>query len=132
MKYMLDTHTLLWSIFEPKRLSKSATQIISDSDNEVFVSIISFWEISLKFSMGKLEMVNTTPEALPELAEEMGIEILQISTDEVASFHKLPRLSHKDPFDRMVIWQAILRKMTLISRDREFNAYKPYGLILSW
>ena len=132
MKYLLDTHTLLWSIFEPEKISQSAGELIKDPKNEVLVSIISFWEISLKFAIGKLELTNTKPEALPKIAEEMGVEILQLEANEVASFYKLPRLTHKDPFDRMVAWQAISRKMTLISQDREFKQYKQFGLRLVW
>lgn len=132
MKYLMDTHTLLWAIFEPEKMSKSARELIKDPQNEVFASIISFWEISLKFSIGKLELINTTPETLPKIAEEMGIEILAVEPSEAASFHKLPRKRHKDPFDRMVAWQAISKKMTLISRDREFKQYKQFGLHLVW
>ena len=132
MTYLLDTHTFLWSIFEPKQLSESAKQMISDTDNQVLVSILSFWEVSLKFAIGKLELINTTPEALPEIAQEMGFEILQITANEAASFHKLPRLAHKDPFDRMVIWQAIIGKMILISKDREFDQYRQFGLRFVW
>ena len=132
MKYLMDTHALLWAIFEPEKMSKSARELIEDPQNEVFASIISFWEISLKFSIGKLELINTTPETLPKIAEEMGVEILPIEANEAASFHKLPRKSHRDPFDRMVAWQAISRKMTLISRDREFKQYKQFGLRLVW
>jgi len=132
MKYLLDTHTLLWAVFEPDKLTKKVEKLIQDPTNQVSISVISFWEISLKFNIGKLELINTSPEALPEIAEEMGIEILDVKSDEAASFYKLPRLAHKDPFDRMVIWQAILRKMMLISSDREFRQYRQYGLRLVW
>jgi PIN domain nuclease of toxin-antitoxin system len=132
MRYLMDTHALLWAIFEPEKMSKSARALIKDPQNEVFASIISFWEISLKFSIGKLELINTTPESLPKIAEEMGVEILPVEANEAASFHKLPRKRHKDPFDRMVAWQAISRKMTLISRDQEFKQYKQFGLRLVW
>ena len=132
MKYLLDTHTLLWAVFEPDKLTKKVEKLIQDPTNQVFTSVISFWEISLKFNIGKLELINTSPETLPEIAEEMGIEILDVKSDEAASFYKLPRLAHKDPFDRMVIWQAILRKMMLISSDQEFRQYRQYGLRLVW
>ena len=132
MKYLLDTHTLLWAVFEPDKLTKKVEKLIQDPTNQVFTSVISFWEISLKFNIGKLELINTSPETLPEIAEEMGIEILDVKSDEAAGFYKLPRLAHKDPFDRMVIWQAILRKMMLISSDREFRQYRQYGLRLVW
>jgi PIN domain nuclease of toxin-antitoxin system len=132
MKYLLDTHTLLWAVFEPDKLTEKVEKLIQDPTNQVFVSVISFWEISLKFNIGKLELINTSPENLPEIAEEMGIEILDVKSDEAASVYKLPRLAHKDPFDRMVIWQAVLRKMMLISSDREFRQYRQYGLRLVW
>lgn len=132
MKYLIDTHTLLWAIFSPEKLSKSAKETISDPENEVAVSIISFWEISLKYALRKLELIDTTPDALPDIAQEMGVEILQMSPGEVASFYKLPRLAHKDPFDRLVIWQAIKGKMTLISSDQEFKRYRRFGLKLFW
>ena len=128
MKYLLDTHTLLWAIFEPEKLIESTRQVIIDSKNEVFVSVISFWEISLKFAIGKLELVNALPEELPEIVENMGFDILQITANEVASSHNLPKLGHKYPFDRMIIWQAIQNKMKLISKDREFKQYKQFGL----
>ena len=132
MKYLLDTHTLLWAVFEPDKLTEKVEKLIQDPTNQVFVSVISFWEISLKYNIGKLELINTSPETLPEIAEEMGIEILDVKSDEAASFYKLPRLAHKDPFDRMVIWQAVLRKMMLVSGDREFRQYRQYGLRLVW
>ncbi|MCK4485422.1 MAG: hypothetical protein KAU38_01500 [Desulfobacterales bacterium] len=62
----------------------------------------------------------------------MGIGILQVTPHEAASFHNLPKLAHKDPFDRLIIWQAIQRKMSLISRDRSFKDYKQYGLKMHW
>ncbi|RJQ62467.1 MAG: type II toxin-antitoxin system VapC family toxin [Desulfobacteraceae bacterium] len=132
MKYLIDTHTLLWTIFDPGKLSKSVKQEMGDPENEVAVSIISFWEISLKYGLGKLELINIEPDALPGIAEETGIEILSITPGEVASFYKLPKLAHRDPFDRLIIWQAIQRKMKLISRDQEFKEYQRYGLNLYW
>jgi PIN domain nuclease of toxin-antitoxin system len=62
----------------------------------------------------------------------MNLEILPITAAEASSFHKLPRLSHKDPFDRIIIWQAIQRKMTLVSKDRDFKAYHKLGLRTFW
>lgn len=132
MKFLLDTHTLLWAVFEPEKLSKTARGVIKDATKEVLVSVISFWEISLKFAVGKLELTNIFPDALPKVAEEMGVGILKVKADEMASFYKLPRLGHKDPFDRMVIWQAISGKMILISGDREFKQYRQFGLRLTW
>lgn len=96
------------------------------------VSVVAFWEISLKFALGKLELSGVEPDELPSFADQMGLSILPISQSKAASFHKLPRLLHKDPFDRFIIWQAIQRKMTLISKDREFKEYRKFGLKTHW
>jgi len=132
MNFLLDTHSFLWALFSPEKLSPSAAQKIRSSDNDVAVSVISFWEISLKFALGKLELSGVEPEALPRFAEQMGMNIMPISPTEAASFHKLPKLLHKDPFDRFIIWQAIQRKMTLISKDCEFKEYLKFGLKIHW
>jgi len=130
MKCLLDTHALLWAIFNPEKLSESIREMIQDPENEVYLSVISFWEISLKSALGKLVLVDVLPESLPGIVREMGIEILKLEPHEAASFHRLPRLAHKDPFDRIIIWQAIQSKMTLLSTDREFKQYQPFGLSL--
>jgi PIN domain nuclease of toxin-antitoxin system len=132
MRYLLDTHSLLWSLFSPEKLSASARKQIRSRENEVFASVVTFWEISLKYAMGKLELVDTGPEELPGAAENMGLDILPLRPEEAASFYKLPRLAHKDPFDRLIIWQAIQGKATLISRDREFKVYGKFGLKIHW
>jgi len=72
------------------------------------------------------------PEELPDFAAQMNLEILTITAAEASSFHKLPRLSHKDPFDRIIIWQAIQRKMTLVSKKRYFKTYHKFGLRTFW
>jgi PIN domain nuclease of toxin-antitoxin system len=132
MRYLLDTHSFLWSIFSPAKLSGSARERIKDRENEVAVSVVTFWEVSLKYALGKLELVRIKPEDLPDLAEKTGMDILQITPQEAVSFHNLPRLTHKDPFDRLIIWQALQRKMTLISMDREFKDYRKFGLEIHW
>ena len=98
-------------------------------ENEVYVSVVSFWKISLKYSLGKLELKGVALENIPTAVKETGFEIIDLAPREASSFHKLPRL-HKDPFDRMLIWQTILRKMTLVSGDKEFKKYVKFGLNL--
>ncbi len=132
MKYLLDSHSLLWSLFNPEKLSEWARKEIRNRENEVAVSVVTFWEISLKYALGKLELVNVSPEELPEATRVMGTTILPLKPDEAASFHRLPRLAHKDPFDRLIIWQTISQKLTLISKDHEFEAYSEYGLKVRW
>ncbi len=128
MKYLIDTHIFLWSLFSPEKISRHAAKIIKESDNRIFVSTITFWEIALKFSLNKLELEGIMPDALPEFANKMSFELLSLSAEDAASFYHLPRITHKDPFDRMLIWQAIREKMVLISKDSRIAAYKDYGL----
>jgi PIN domain nuclease of toxin-antitoxin system len=132
MNLLLDTHGFLWSLFTPGKLSRVVKKEIKSPDNNVAVSVVTFWEISLKYALGKLELTGVKPEELPDFAVQMNVEILQITPAEAASFYKLPKLSHKDPFDRLIIWQAIQRKMALVSKDRDFKAYHKFGLKTFW
>jgi PIN domain nuclease of toxin-antitoxin system len=132
MNYLLDTHAFLWSLFAPEQLSKPATKVITSPDNEISISVITLWEISLKYALGKLDLEGIAPDELPESAEKMGVDILPLSASEAAGFHKLPRLGHKDPFDRLLIWQAIQQKMVLISKDPQFDEYRKSGLKRFW
>ena len=132
MKYLLDTHTFLWTLFEPKKLSKSVSEVILSQENDIAVSVVVFWEISLKYSVGKLELYNVVPEEIPYYTDQMDMSILSVNPVEAASFYKLPRLKHKDPFDRLIIWQAIQRKMILLAKDRTFKDYHEFGLKTFW
>ncbi len=132
MSYLLDTHTLLWALFNPARLGKKAAERIQNPDETVSVSVVSFWEISLKYATGKLTLQNVTPDDFPAIVRQSGFDILPITDTDAATFHHLPRLGHKDPFDRLIIWQAISRKLTLISQDSAFAAYRKLGLKVLW
>lgn len=132
MKYLLDTHTLLWALFSPKELSKSAREALLDSKNEICVSSISFWEISLKYNLGKLKLKGLSPEALPQWTEKSGFSVLELGAKEAATFHELPRTEHKDPFDRMLVWQSIQNKMPLVTKDASLKAYQKLGLRTLW
>lgn len=132
MNYLLDTHVFLWAIFDDDLLSQSASSIILNQDNTIFVSLISFWEISLKFNTGKLSLHNVFPEELPKYAEKSGFEILNLTPTEVSTSYRLPKLKHKDPFDRLLIWQCINNNICLISKDSEFSEYKDHGLQIIW
>lgn len=132
MSYLLDTHTLLWSLFEPNRLGRRGAEIMNNADETVVVSVVSFWELSLKYAIGKLELGNVTPDAFPGLVRQAGFDVLPLAEEDAASFHRLPRLEHSDPFDRLLIWQAISGKRTFITRDKACTAYKKYGLKTLW
>lgn len=128
MNYLIDTHIFLWSLFTPEKMSRSAAGILKDPGNRILVSTITFWEIALKYSLNKLKLKGVKPDELPEYANTMSFDILGLSTEDAASFYHLPRMSHKDPFDRMIIWQAIREKMVLISKDSKISAYEQFGL----
>lgn len=132
MKYLLDTHALLWAFFDDDKLSAKAASVIKNPDNDIYVSTISYWEISLKYAIGKLELEGVTPDELPGHAKNIGIETLNISENIVSTFYKLPRTAHKDPFDRLIIWQAINGDIPLISKDKKIPEYQEYGLKIVW
>jgi len=132
MNYLLDTHTFLWAIFDTQKLSREAKEVILNPQNSIYVSLVTFWEISLKYSLGKLELENISPEELPVFSREAGFETLPLSEEEVSFFHNLTRSSHKDPFDRLIIWQAIHNDLILISKDRRLSAYQESGLRITW
>ena len=132
MKYLLDTHTFLWTVFEPAKISVNAKALIINRGHAILVSIVSFWEISLKYSLGKLQLENVSPAEFPAIAKKMDLEILGIDAEDVSTFHELPRVSHRDPFDRLIIRQAIRRKIPIVTKDEDFKLYKPHGLRIVW
>jgi PIN domain nuclease of toxin-antitoxin system len=130
MSYLLDTHSFLWAVFSPGKLSRRARGAIADASTAVCLSSITLWEISLKFALGKLVLKNTIPEDLVIVAQDMGL--ISPSAEESASFHKLPRAPHRDPFDRMLVWQAIQRQLVLVTKDGALPAYRDAGLKTLW
>ncbi len=132
MSYLLDSHTLIWTIMDPPKLSAKVRGILEDTDNRVLVSSVSFWEISLKYSLGKLDLQGIVPEQLPEITQQTGFELIELLPDEAATYHQLEANWHRDPFDRMLIWQAIQNKLTIISKDSHVTRYKSVGLKVIW
>jgi len=132
MKLLLDSHTFLWVLMSPEKLGKKALSAVSDSGNEALVSAVTFWELSMKHSLGKLLLKGISPEELPFVAEDAGFTLLPLDPSHAAEYHRLPKLGHKDPFDRMLVWQAIRFGATLISKDPEIKAYTEHGLKLMW
>ena len=132
MNYLLDTHAFLWAAFSPHKLSAKSRNEIRSAENQVCISIVSFWEISLKYTLGKIELNNCTPADMPDIATQMGLEIIQLSAQETASFYQLPKVAHKDPFDRMIIWQAIQQQRILVSKDANFPEYRQFEFKVLW
>lgn len=129
MRYIIDTHIFLWLIFEPDKIEETKLEILKNPKNKISVVDTTFWEISLKFGLGKLELHGINPEELPSIAQKMGIDVLSIGKDIMASFYKLPKIdTHKDPFDRILIWKCINENTVLVSKDRKFSFYEALGL----
>ena len=118
MKYLLDTHSLLWTIFEPDKLSAEAQEIILDRNNIICISIISLWEISIKQNIRRLDI----PDKFYEVVRQGGFEILPLTISQIEQYKTLP-LHHRDPFDRMLIVQAQQQKLIFITRDSQINKY---------
>ena len=123
MNYLLDTHTILFSLFSPSKLGIRARDAILDPSSSVGVSVVSFWEISLKSSIGKLHLEGSSPDALPDACVQMGFSIVGLSAEDAASFDSLPRFGHKDPFDRMLVAQALSEGLRLITHDEIVRKY---------
>jgi PIN domain nuclease of toxin-antitoxin system len=133
MNLLVDTHTLLWSIGESSELSQRALIELKKGSNTVFVSAISFWEIALKYSIGKLIIENIDIKQIPEYCKKMGFQLLPLDPLESLNSFELPfRGKHKDPFDRMLIYQCIKNKYILLSQDDKLKYYKEDGLKYMW
>src|SRR6056297_3157244 len=115
MNYLLDTHYVLWSLFNPDLIHAEIIGILEDEQSTKYVSGINLWEISLKYSIGKLELEDSNPDEVFEALTKSGFEVLEVGAHLFSSYYKLPKKEdHKDPFDRMLIWQAITYDYTLI------------------
>jgi PIN domain nuclease of toxin-antitoxin system len=94
---------LIWTIADSKKISKKIKDLISDPNQRIFVSTISFWEVSLKSSIGKMEIAGLQPENLPVICSKIGFDILEPTAADSCSYRPLNASHHKDPFDRMLI-----------------------------
>lgn len=125
MRLLLDTHALIWALVTPDRLPAAAHHAIQAAENEVFASLASAWEISIKVALRRLDFdVGTLERALAA----SGLQQLGINLQHTARVATLPP-HHRDPFDRMLVAQALCESMTLVSRDREL---RHYGVRMLW
>ena len=122
MKLLADTHVVLWSATEPQRLAGSARTAIEDGANELFVSIVTAWEIAVKQSLGKLDLAEPAEKWLPEVVRRTGFEVAEIGLAAALRVRTLP-WHHRDPFDRLLIAQALEDGYTIVTHDEIFAEY---------
>lgn len=118
MKLLLDTHTMIWAFSEPRLLSAQARDAISTTENDVFVSVISPWEIAIKRSRKRLR----APEDLGDAMEAHQFRLLPVLLRHTQAINSMPN-HHGDPFDRMLVAQAIIDGLTLVTSDRVIRRY---------
>jgi PIN domain nuclease of toxin-antitoxin system len=124
LKLLLDTHAALWFLSGDERLSENAKSHLIDDSNRVLLSAAVVWEIAIKRSLGKL----TVPDEYLSLLLDAGVQPLAVSVAHAAAVEQLPR-HHRDPFDRMLVSQAVIEGGALVSRD---DALRTYGVTLIW
>lgn len=133
MRYLLDTHVILWLAYEETKLSKAVKEILLNPESEIYLSAVSFWEISLKFQSGKLDLKGHNPETLKSGFDQFyDFQELDLEIADAVTFHQLDSPIHKDPFDRILIWQALRHELALVTDDENIKRYKEIGLKVVW
>jgi PIN domain nuclease of toxin-antitoxin system len=118
LRLLVDSHVLLWHLLDDPRLTPGPTAMIEVDDAEVLVSVASLWEIAIENALGKLE----APEDLPQRVAELGFESLPIDVEHAWAVRQLPH-HHRDPFDRLLIAQAQVEGLPILTADPAFDAY---------
>ena len=122
MKYLLDTHTLLWIVTDDPQLSKRAVNYFLSERNDIYFSIAGLWEMAIKISLKKLILKQSLNEFFNEHIIGNNIRLLDIKTEHVLKLENL-KFHHRDPFDRLVVCQCLVEKMAIISNDKIFSKY---------
>lgn len=120
---MLDTHSLVWWRDDPDKLTTKAFDAISDSDNEVFISVVVAWELRIKVALNKFRLKSSLEDCILVEQNTNGFQVLPVYLTHVLNLESL-LLIHKDPFDRLLISQAIVEEMTLVTSDKKIGDYE--------
>ena len=122
MKILLDTCTFLWIITDDPKLSQQARKLFINPDNEVYLSVASTWEIAIKYTLGKLPLPKPPEKYIPSKRQQHNIDSLPLNEEATLYLTKLPDL-HKDPFDRILICQAIIAGLIILTPDELITQY---------
>jgi PIN domain nuclease of toxin-antitoxin system len=128
VRLLLDTHTLLWWLFDDPKLSSAARSAIAAPSNQIMVSVASAWEITTKHRLGRLPEAGDVAVRLPHYVRRARFTVLHISLDHAMAAGALPG-PHKDPFDRMLVAQARIEDLAVATADRVF---RDYGVAMIW
>jgi PIN domain nuclease of toxin-antitoxin system len=131
LKYLLDTHVMLWLFADTKRIKKNVRETLADPAHAVYVSAASTWEITIKAGLRKLQLPNDLApgEYLRRSIARAGLSMLDISSEHTYAVFSLPPI-HQDPFDRLLIAQATVEDLTLVTADPKFKEYNVSKLTL--
>ena len=127
MRVLVDTHTFLWALLKDPRLSTRAKQVLISGENELVFSLVSLWEIAVKMKIGKLNTVGSSVTYIRDEMAEYGMELLPIRYEHILELERLP-LHHSEPFDRLLIAQAVAESLPILTHDEKFPLY-PVKLI---
>lgn len=123
MRFLLDTSVILWSVAEEHKLNARALEAIRSKTDVLYMSAVSAWEIAVKYDLGDLRLHTEPVSFVPEVIRGMGMQVLDITPVHAIEAGRLPH-HHRDPFDRMLIAQANVEGMTLLTSDRIFGRYE--------
>lgn len=122
MNILLDTHAFLWLASDDSRLTESGKSIILDQQNDLFLSSVSVWEITVKYQIGKLKLTRVPSVFIPQARRDLGVQTLALEESACMFLSQLPEI-HKDPFDRMLMCQAIEHGLVIFTDDAEIKKY---------
>ena len=130
MKYLIDTHILIWLAISPDSISESILEIMENPSNDLYISTVSLWEIAIKLSIKKLDLKGLEISDLVQICQEQGIKIIQLPISSVMQYKNLPiKQNHKDPFDRALISICIADNYVYLSHDSALDQYRQDGLV---
>lgn len=128
MKLLLDSHVAIWMLYDDKRLSSTAAAALQDEDNELKVSYATLWELTTKISRGGLPIIGSSVLYMMQELTNVDVSLLRIQRNHILAVEQLPRF-HGNPFDRMLIAQAVVEGLTLVTADA---AMRQYDVAMLW
>jgi PIN domain nuclease of toxin-antitoxin system len=122
VRVLVDTHTFLWDLLDDHRSSKLARELLRSDKHELVFSLASIWEIAIKMKLGKLNSLGSSVSYIRDEMRNYGMELLPLRYEHILQLEMLP-LHHSDPFDRLLVAQAITESLPILSSDKKLSAY---------